>query len=408
MSHKIVITELPEASFPREHDTMGHTDRRIRVSCLISEHRLLEARCERTDQSSGLGNIYVGRVEKIVKNLQAAFIEIAPGVACYYPMNAGRAPVFVKKLPSKDLVQGDELLVQIERESVKTKAPTVTTNLNLSGRYVVLTTEKKRIGLSSKLDRENRERLQELIRTHYHGEYGLIVRTNAGDVPEEELLSEIEMLTEKMTELVSKASTRTCFSCVYRAMPKYMSYLQNSYQQEVDEIVTDLPEVYENISEYRRQYPAFANIPVRLYEDCLLPLGKLYNLEREFTRALSKNVWLKSGGYLVIEPTEALTVIDVNTGKSVAKKEPQKHFRKINLEAAEEIALQMRLRNLSGIVIIDFIDLDSKEDQNEVLDCLRRATRRDPVPVQVLDMTKLNLVEVTRKKIEKTLKEQLT
>jgi ribonuclease G len=125
-------------------------------------------------------------------------------------------------------------------------------------------------------------------------------------------------------------------------------------------------------------------------------------------RALSKKVWLKSGGYLVIEPTEALTVIDVNTGKSVAKADPQKHFLQINIEAAREIALQLRLRNISGIILIDFINLSSKEDQTRMIDELKHAVKGDPMPVQVHDITKLNLVELTRKKNEKSLSEQLT
>ena len=406
MNHKILITELPISGLVGE--TPGALDQAVRVSCLVSEKRLLEVRCERLDKISGLGNIYVGRVQKVVKNIQAAFIEIAPGMPCYYPMNKKRTPVFVKKMPSKELVQGDEILVQIEKESVKTKAPTVTTNLNLSGRYVVLTTENTRIGFSSKLSRETKSRLQTLIAENYHADFGLIVRTNAANAEEQELLSEIQALNKKLTDIIQYASTRTCFSCVYRAMPKYMTYLQNSYQQEVAEIVTDLPEIYDEIREYGKQYPAFSQTPVRLYEDPMLPLSKLYNLECEISRALSKKVWLRSGGYLVIEPTEALTVIDVNTGKSAAKKDPQKHFLKINQEAAEEIALQLRLRNISGIIIIDFIDLASKEENQLVIDTLKRAVKNDSVPVQVLDMTKLYLVEVTRKKIEKTLKEQLT
>ena len=210
-----------------------------------------------------------------------------------------------------------------------------------------------------------------------------------------------------MSGMISKADMRTCFSCIYQASPKYMSYLQNSYQEGLSEIVTDLPEVFSEMKEYCRQYPALEQIPLRLYEDKLLPLSKLYNLERQMERALAKNVWLKSGGYLVIEPTEAMTVIDVNTGKSVAKKDPRRHFLEINLEAAEEIACQLRLRNISGIIIIDFIDLDSEKDRRTVMQRLRSSVKGDSVPVQVLDMTKLNLVEVTRKKIEKTLSEQL-
>lgn len=396
LGKKIIITDIP---------VQGRT---IRISCLVSGQKLLEARCERLDAENILGNIYVGRVQKVVKNIRAAFIEIAPGKSCYYPMEEGRTPIFVKKIPSPNLVQGDELLVQVQKENVKTKAPTVTTNLNLTGRYVVLTSENKRFSFSSKLDKAQKKHFRELLKNHYEADFGLIVRTNAKNASDEEILLEVKRLSEKLSEMIQRAGTQTCFSCIHRADSKYISYLQNSYQEDLEEIVTDLSAVYAEIDEYRQRYPALKQIPIRLYEDKLQPLSKLYNLERQMEHALAKKVWLKSGGYLVIEPTEALTVIDVNTGKSVAKKEPQKHFLNINMEAADEIAMQLRLRNISGIIIIDFIDLSSAGDRRAVMEKLRKAVKNDPIPVQVLDMTKLDLVEVTRKKIEKTLLEQLT
>ena len=396
---KVLITDL---ALPEENS------KNYRIACLMDDRKLLDIRCENRVQTSILGNIYVGRVQKIVKNLNAAFIEIAPGLPCYYPMNDKRDPIFVHKIPSRQLVQGDEVLVQVERESVKTKAPSVTTNLNLTGRYLVLTTEKKQIGISAKIKKERREELKALIQNNYHGFYGVIVRTNAQNIPDQVFLEELQQMERQLTDMIKKAATRTCFSCIYETAPKYMAYLQNCRQEGLEEIVTDLPEVLGQIREYQEHYPVFQDIPVRFYEDALLSLANLYNLSGQIQSALHKKVWLKSGGHLIIEPTEALTVIDVNTGKSVIKKDPQKHFLKINLEAAAEIAHQMRLRNLSGIVIVDFIDLDASDDQQELLNFLRQAVRRDPVPVQVHDMTKLGLVEITRKKIEKNLQEQLT
>ena len=396
---KVLITDL---ALPEENS------KNYRIACLMDDRKLLDIRCENKAQTSILGNIYVGRVQKIVKNLNAAFIEIAPGLPCYYPMNDKRDPIFVHKIPSRQLVQGDEVLVQVERESVKTKAPSVTTNLNLTGRYLVLTTEKKQIGISAKIKKERREELKALIQNNYHGSYGVIVRTNAQNIPDQVFLEELQQMERQLTDMIKKAATRTCFSCIYETVPKYMAYLQNCQQEGLEEIVTDLPEVLGQIREYQKHYPVFQDIPVRFYEDALLSLANLYNLSGQIQSALHKKVWLKSGGHLIIEPTEALTVIDVNTGKSVIKKDPQKHFLKINLEAAAEIAHQMRLRNLSGIVIVDFIDLDASDDQQELLNFLRQAVRRDPVPVQVHDMTKLGLVEITRKKIEKNLQEQLT
>jgi ribonuclease G len=396
LSKKIIITDM---------DVLGT---QTRIAGLFEEQKLLDVRCESKAQASVLGNIYVGRVQKVVKNIKAAFIEIAPGFACYYPLEDFHNPIFVKKIPSPNLVQGDELLVQVHKEGVKTKQPTVTTNLNLTGRYVVLTSGDKKIGLSSKFDKATKERFRTLLEAQPMDAYGVIVRTNAKNATDEEVLEELNRLSVQLTELIEKAKMRICFSCVYQTESKYMTYLQNSYQDDLTEIVTDLVDVYNEISAYRKHYPAMQQVPLRLYEDRLLPLSKLYNLERQMERALSKKVWLKSGGYLVIEPTEALTVIDVNTGKSVAKADPQKHFLQINIEAAREIALQLRLRNISGIILIDFINLSSKEDQTRMIDELKHAVKGDPMPVQVHDITKLNLVELTRKKNEKSLSEQLT
>lgn len=409
LNNKILITEIPAEALKRFlKPDKENQKQKIRFVCLMSEKRMLEAHCEYPDREEKLGNIYVGRVQKVVKNINAAFIEIAPGLSCYYPMEQKSDPVYVRKMPSPRLVQGDELLVQLQKEGVRSKAPEVTANLSLSGRYAVLTSGNKTIGFSGKFSRKIRDRFQELTAKRYQGEYGLIIRTNAAHASDEEVLSEIGQLCSRMDTLIRTAGTRAAFSCVYRAVPKYMAYLQNSRQEQLSEIVTDLEEIYAQILQYRTEYPAFDAVPVRLYEDKMFPLAKACNLEREISRALERRVWLNSGGYLVIEPTEAMTVIDVNTGKSTSKKDPQEHFLKLNLEAAREIAVQLRLRNISGIVIVDFIDLIQKERRNQVMEELRRAVREDPIPVQVLDMTRLNLVELTRKKVEKSLAEQLT
>ena len=384
LKHKVIITDTSVNSH------------QVRMCATVSERRMLEVRCRKLGQESILGNIYVGRVQKVVPNIQAAFIEIKPGLSCYYSMEEKAAPVFAKKIPSSRLVQGDELLVQVTRESVKTKAPTVSGNLNLTGRYLVVTSGDCRLSFSSKLTKAEKEQFRTLLEPEWDGSYGIIVRTNAKEAEAPVLLAELQQLKTQLQSICDTAAMRTCFSCVSRTPECYMGYLKNSRQ------------VYEQIEQQQFSDPVFAQIPVRLYEDPLLPLAALYNLNKQTEEALQPKVWMKSGGYLVIEPTEALTVVDVNTGKSVNKKNRQEHFLKINLEAAEETAAQLRLRNISGIVIIDFINLEQEEDRNTVMEHLRRCVKVDSVPVQVIDMTKLNLVELTRKKVEKSLAEQLT
>ncbi|MCD8218630.1 MAG: ribonuclease E/G [Clostridiales bacterium] len=382
-------------------------------SGLLEQDILAEVWLKRLSSAAGGGteepaleNIYVGKVQNIVKNLNAAFVEVAPGMACYLPLEHVSDPVYVRRNSAKKHpVQGDELLVQVQREAVKTKAPMLSTNLNLTGRYVVLTSENKKIGISSRLDRRIRTHYRELIEHSLCDRYGVIVRTNAKNAADDAVISEMQSLQRRMDDIISHAENRTCYSCLYRALPGYLSFLQNTRAEELDEIVTDLPDIYEALSAYCDDREDLAQIPRRLYEDDTYPLSAPYNLKKQMERALCKTVFLRSGGSIVIEPTEAMTVIDVNTGKSNSGKDPQKHFKQVNLEAAREIAHQIRLRNLSGIIIVDFIDLVKQEDQEELLGFLRKQVQSDPIPVQVHDITRLNLVEMTRKKVEKSLAE---
>lgn len=377
------------------------------ATALYQDWKLMEINLEAIDKQSILGNIYVGRVKNIVKNLNAAFIEIAPGLPCYYPMDNIQSPLYVKKANSLNLVQGDEVVVQVIRESTGKKPPKVSTNLNLTGKYLVLTSENTTLGISRKLSQEVRENLKKNLIFEENSDFGIIVRTNASNASTEEILAEYEQLKQEYFSIKNAAPHRTVFSCLKRNVPEYLHYLQNLNQEQLEGILTDDRELLEQIQQYLSPFPENVSNKLSFYEDSLLSLNKLYSLDTKLKEALQERVWLKSGGYLIIQPTEALTVIDVNSGKSTSKKQVQEHYLKINLEAAEEIAHQLRLRNLSGIIIVDFIDMKSQEDNQTLLKTLRACVRMDSVPVQVVDMTKLHLVELTRKKVKKSLAEQL-
>ncbi len=377
------------------------------ATALYQDWKLIEINLEAIDKQSILGNIYVGRVKNIVKNLNAAFIEIAPGLPCYYPMDNIQSPLYVKKANSLNLVQGDEVVVQVIRESTGKKPPKVSTNLNLTGKYLVLTSENTTLGISRKLSQEVRENLKKNLIFEENSDFGIIVRTNASNASTEEILAEYEQLKQEYFSIKNAAPHRTVFSCLKRNVPEYLHYLQNLNQEQLEGILTDDRELLEQIQQYLSPFPENVSSKLSFYEDSLLSLNKLYSLDTKLKEALQERVWLKSGGYLIIQPTEALTVIDVNSGKSTSKKQVQEHYLKINLEAAEEIAHQLRLRNLSGIIIVDFIDMKSQEDNQTLLKTLRACVRMDSVPVQVVDMTKLHLVELTRKKVKKSLAEQL-
>ncbi len=387
MNRKIVITKFNQKI----------------LTTILEDENVVELHCMSDEkvQEAALGNIYIGKVKNIVANIGAAFVEIQKGVECYYSIEDNSNPIFTQKAGKKALSVGDELLVQVSKEAVKTKVPTVSSKIELSGKYAVLTSGDVRIGASMKLGKDERERLTAIAKQFESTEYGIIMRTNAKDMSAAVLVKEIEKLIHEYHSLIQAAKTRVCFSCLRKAPKQYLTELKNLRQEGLSEFVVEDREIYEEMKEFLSENQSEDLDKLRLYSDQLLPLHKLYSIEKHVENALKEKVWMKSGAYLVIQPTEALTVIDVNTGKCVSKKKDEKEYLKINVEAAKEAAKQLRLRNLSGIIIIDFINLSKKEYMDELLEILQNELKRDPVAASYVDMTKLQLVEVTRKKIRK-------
>lgn len=386
------------------------TEGQIRTFFLENDE-IVEIHCAPADEESAgrhlLGNIYVGKVKNIVPNIGAAFVEIESGVNCYYDMKDAEHAVFTHKIGKKPLCIGDELVVQISKEAVKTKAPTVTGNISFTGRYAVLTHGNTRIGVSSKIPKKVREEYKERLRQFQNDRFGIIVRTNAKDAPFQDVLDEISRLKAEYEKIMSAAPTRVCFSCLRSAPPSYISDLKNVYMEGMEEIIVGDPELYTRIQAFfATEIPEKEGL-LRLYDDSAFPLGKLYSTQTAIEKALREKVWLRNGGYLVIQPTEALTVIDVNSGKSAGKGKNEEGILKINLEAAREAARQIRLRNLSGIIIIDFINLESEENVGLLLKEFRMRLAGDPIQTTLVDITPLNLVEVTRKKVHRPLYEQI-
>ena len=402
-------------------------------SFLLQNGKAAEIHCDKESADSTLGTIYIGKIKNIAKNIGAAFVETAPGKVCYLPLSDIKHPIYTKKGASKLPQAGDELLVQMSREEIKTKYPSVSTNLTLYGKYMLLTTGNCQLSVSSKLPREDRERLKELIRTlendsdpqnsgcpedtavcgtaegssGFQRPYGWLLRTNAGTAPEELLKKDYLRLRSQYGLLMRQAMYRTCFSCLQETPPAWLGRLADLYDSEADRILTDDLTLYQKIQEYLSVYQPEDLEKLSLYENRMLPMGKLYSLEHQLSQALSERVWMNSGGYLVIQPTEALTVIDVNTGKYEGGKNREAAFLKINLEAAMEAARQIRLRNISGIILVDFINMEKEESVRTLLSVLKEHLQKDPVQTVLVDMTKLSLVEITRKKVSKTLAESI-
>lgn len=386
------------------------------------DEQVVQIQADSVEQDSLLGNIYVGKVRNIVKNIHAAFVEFQKGQMGYLSLDTTYIPIHTdgrSYQPGRVLI-GDEIIVQVTGEAVKTKPPTLSGRIEIAGKYLVLTSvgelppapatvDKQGVRISKQIrDKVKREFLKQQLEVYCRPEYGFVARTNSAFASEEELEQEAECLIRQYQEITEYGKHKAQFTLLKQAPGGYLSQIRDSYQNRLARIITDDDSLYQEIQCYLQDNGwNDPDLLERWDPDCGR-MDAVYNITRTLEQAQRPKVWLKSGGYLIIQPTEALVSIDVNTGKAVSKKKDvQQTFHKINREAAEEIAKQLRLRNLSGMILIDFIDMRSKEDQQDVMNALKKAVACDPVQTTVVDMTKLGLVEVTRKKIRKTLSDQL-
>lgn len=359
------------------------------------------------EEDSLLNSIFVARVDNIVPNINAAFVRISPKQVCYLPLEDVQAPLYVKKQSElKALSIGDEIVVQVVKDAIKTKEPVVSTKLMLTGKYCVLTTDNTSVGVSKKIKDELHIQMNELLRTNI-GEksieygFGMIIRTNAMEATEGELINDLNETMERFISLKEKSVHQCAFAVLEKPETPYIQKLKTVNLSALDCIYTDDKDIYAEIK---------SNLPylkekglLKLYKDDKVSLGTLYNFRGSVDKLIEKRIWLKSGANIIIEQLETMTVIDINSGKNISKNE--KAILEINREAAVEIARQLRLRNISGMIIIDFINMKSKECMDELVSILKAQIKQDSVPCTFMDVTKLGLVELTRKKTYKSLKE---
>lgn len=356
-----------------------------------------------------IGDIFVAKVKNIAGQIHAAFIDYAPNKKGYLPINTEYVPMITNRQYDGRILAGDEILVQLEKEAVRTKEPVFTTNLSLAGKYSVISYGNTYKGVSRKCSKSEREQLRAIIPQEI--DYGVVIRTNAASLlsPTETLqpvIDEIQYLNQKMSVLLHDGIHRTCYSRLWNAAPSYLTRMRDdriAYQQ----IITDDPQIYEEIKDFVALYMPERLVDLSMYQDNVYPLQKLYRVETQIDELLAKKVWLKSGAYLVIEKTEAMYVIDVNSGKNISKKENAEYIYQINMEAASEIMRQIRLRNLTGIIMIDFINMEDSAKDHALLQQLRVLAKKDFILTTIVDITALGLVEITRKKTTKSLAEQL-
>ena len=391
-------------------------DNQVTAAVLI-DNRLTEVIDDSERESRYAGSIFKGKVINVVPGIQAAFVDIGLGKNAFLYVADVFKSIYVEEehtqppeLPSIEnvLKEGQEVVVQIIRESSGDKGARVTTNLSLPGRFVVLLLgNSNHLGISRKIvSEEERQRLYDWAERTKPSAAGMIIRTLAEGVPEKELSDDLEKLVRLKEEIKRKIEDKRTKGLLYSSNDPFSRLFREVIDDNVDKIIIDDGDQAERL----RGMLGEINSPAaaKVWTDLRGELFERYDISSQIRYALLPKVEMANGGYLIIERTEALTSIDVNSGKYVGKSNLQETLLELNLEAASEVSRQIKLRNLSGIIIVDFIDLDNKEDWDRVLEQLEMSFQRDRIKCRVMGLTTLGLVEITRKKEGQTLEARYT
>ena len=380
---------------------------------LVENGVLQEVHVERTRNRGIVGNIYKGKVCRILPGMQAAFVEIGLDRAAFLQVsdirahnnnhahNGDHGEVSISEL----LHDGQDIVVQVIKDPLGSKGARLTTQITLPARYLVYMPYTKHIGISQKIeDDQERERLRAAVKAAMDegDEGGYILRTVAETVSDEELKKDIRYLRRAWTAAQERIKLAAPKTLVHEDLSLAMRAMRDLFKDNVEKVRIDSRESFQKAEEFAREFIPEVRTRIEYYPG-ERPIFDLYSVEDEIQKALERKVLLKSGGYLIIDQTEAMTTIDVNTGTYVGRKNLEETIFKTNLEAAQAIARQLRLRNLGGMIIVDFIDMHEEEHRRQVLRALEKALARDRAKTFVADMSPLGLVEMTRKRTRESL-----
>jgi ribonuclease G len=391
---------------------------------LLEGGQVLEFYVERKHDASLVGNIYKGRVLKILPGMQSAFVDIGLEKAAFLYITDIRVDIeeyaplveegddaleLVSKRGRTDLTieeviqEGQEILVQVSKDPIGSKGARLTSYVTLPGRYLVLMPNVEHIGISRRIsDEVERIRLKSIVEDMKPKGYGLIIRTASEGSTEEDIKKDLEFLLLLWETIMKKKDKITATSLLYSDLDLVFRSVRDLMSTDVKRLVIDSEEEYEKLKDFVRTNFEKLLDKIELYEGTEL-IFEAYGIELDLSRALGRKVWLKSGGYIVIDQTEAMTVIDVNTGKFVGKEELEDTIFKTNLEAVKEIAYQIRLRNLGGIIIVDFIDMERLENRDRVFNAFVEAMKRDRAKNTISHISELGLIQMTRKRVRESL-----
>jgi ribonuclease G len=404
----------------------------IRIA-LIEHGNLVEFYQERPVEKGLVGNIYQGRVVRVLPGMQAAFIDLGLERTGFLyvddvrtdnrhfedrMMNNGcqsccETPEVLTEGPATQvniedlLTEGQEVMVQICKEPLGTKGARLTCNITLPCRNLVYMPMTDHIGISRKVeDDEDRQRLREEIENLRPQDAGFIVRTVAESASREDLEADMEFLLHLWGEIKDRATKASVPNMVYEDLDITQRAVRDLFTPDIQRVIVDDRETYKRVCNFVETFVPQLRNRISLYEN-EIPLMDAYGVEVEISRALEKKVWLRSGGYIIIETTEALTVVDVNTGRYVGRKDLEETIFKTNMEAVKEIAYQLRLRNIGGIIIIDFIDMEQESHREDVFNALQEAVKKDKSRANILKVSEFGLVQMTRKRDRENLSQMM-
>ena len=394
---------------------------------LVENGTLLEFHTERFSEEGLIGNIYLGRVVRVLPGIDAAFVDIGLARTGFLyvddiivpaqgglnqhsvlPVNGTGNGKKNSSRPINELLKENQsILVQIAKEPIGTKGARLTCNITIHCCNLVYMPLTDHIGISRKIENDSvRDQLRDKIEKLRPTGAGFIIRTVAENISSDELEADMEFLLLLWDEILSKSTKAKVPSLIYKDLDIILRAVRDFFTENINELVVDNREVYNQLLTYAQTFAPHLQQKI-LYYDGGTPLFESYGIEVDINSALDKKVWLRSGGYIIIEPTEALTVIDVNTGRYVGKNDLAETIFKTNMEAVKEIAYQLRLRNIGGIIIIDFIDMDDEQDREDLYNAFKKAMQDDKSKVNILKLSEFGLVQMTRKRLSENLSQTM-
>ena len=398
---------------------------------IIEDGALAEFLIERKEEMGIAGNIYKGKVARVLPGMQAAFVDIGMEKAGFLHASdfyeipsdvqiiaaAGddtefteppKPPPPSRRLPlEKRISHGEEILVQVAKDPLGTKGARITSHVSLPGRYMVFMPGTKHIGISRRIEsEEERKRLKEIAQSLSTEDGGFILRTACEGRSKREIQRDLRFLTLQWKRIQKKAEALSAPALLHQDLDSITRAIRDFYSTETEQVIIDSPKDHRRVVDFVRQFMPRLKAKIVLYGD-KEPLFDRYGVEEKVQKALDRRVWLRSGGYIIIERTEALTAIDVNTGRFVGKRNQEETILRTNMDAVHEVVRQLRLRNVGGIIIIDFIDMEKEANRKKVYDALKEALKKDKARTNILKISELGLVEMTRQRTRESLENQL-